>query len=217
MALLHFDCETKPQPEAYLLANNLLPEFEPPANIKDPDKIADRAAAHRAKALEDAALSAITGEICAIGWQMGDLEKTYTHLLAVGSVTEKVLLEEFWREGRNAVNRGDRLCGFNVKSFDLPFLIRRSWILGVKPMDLHDGKWWLDRSVVDLRDRWTFNDRHGAGSLATLATLFGIGQKTGSGADFAKLMVSDPEKAKEYLKNDVQLLPRLAARMGIEK
>lgn len=214
--LLFFDCETAPQSELWLTVNGLIPEFEPPGNVKDPEKLKEREIAHRAKCVADAALSPVTGTVCAIAWQMGSVDASYEAILAKENVTEKVLLTEFWRIVRNAVNNGSKVCGFNCKKFDLPFLIRRSWVLGVEPVTLHDGKWWYDRSVVDLRDRWTFGDRYEVGSLGVLAKLFGIGEKTGDGAMFHKLMHSDEEKARAYLKNDVKLLPLLAERMEVK-
>lgn len=212
-----FDCETAPLPEDYLRENNLLPEFEPPGNIKDPAKLAEREQAHIQKALSDAALSPITGSVCAVGWMIGSDVKTYQSIMTTDGVTELTLLKEFWRHVRNFLNmdQGNSLMGFNIKKFDLPFLVRRSWILGVTPYDLHDGKWWRDRCVLDLRDRWTFGDRYETGNLATLAKLFGVGEKTGSGQFFHQLMKDDPTAAAAYLKNDVVLLPQLAARMGV--
>lgn len=212
-----FDCETAPLPEDYIRKMGLLPEFEPPGNIKDPAKIAEREKAHVEKALADAALSPITGCVCAIGWQIGNDAKTYEGLVATGSVTEASLLQEFWRHVKNYLNMSstNRICGFNIKKFDLPFLVRRSWINDVDPYDLFDGRYWRDRNVIDLRERWTFGDRYEPGSLGVLATLLGIGEKNGSGEFFHKLLIADPVAAHAYLKNDVQLLPRLAAKMGV--
>ncbi len=205
-----FDIETAPLPEEHLRSRNLLPAFEPPGNIKDPVKLKEREEAHNDKALADAALSPITGSVCAVGWMHGSDEKTYQYLMTAEGITEQTLLEEFWRHARNSINDSGKLVGFNIKKFDLPFLIRRSWVLGVKPLDVHNGKYFSDYAVMDLRDRWTFGDRYEEGNLATLTSLFGIGAKTGSGKHFHRLAVEDPVKAKEYLMNDVVLLPRSA-------
>lgn len=123
-----FDCETAPLPEAYLRENNLLPEFEPPGNIKDPAKLAEGEQAHIQKALSDAALSPITGSVCAVGWMIGADVKTYQSIMTTDGVTELTLLKEFWRHVRNFLNmdQGNSLMGFNIKKFDLPFLVRRS-------------------------------------------------------------------------------------------
>ena len=43
--------------------------------------------------------------------------------------TEREVLTRFWVQ----VERANRLAGFNILGFDLPILIRRSWILGVEP------------------------------------------------------------------------------------
>ena len=100
------DIETSPLPEAYLRENNLLPEFEPPGNIKDPAKIAEREQAHIQKALSDAALSPITGSVCAVGWMIGADVKTYQSIMATDGVTELTLLKEFWRHVRSFAPSG---------------------------------------------------------------------------------------------------------------
>ena len=58
-------------------------------------------------------------------------------------------------------------------------------------------------------------DRQARGSLDAIAKHLGIGAKTGSGADFAKLWQSDRAKAVEYLRNDIELTAKLAEVLGV--
>lgn len=204
---LFWDIETRPLPESFLREHNLLPAFDPPGNIKDPEKIEERRKAHEAKAMSDAALSPLTGEICAIGFAVDNHDPEVIHV--TDKVNEKALLQVFWRQVRNTVNAHGQLIGFNIKGFDLPFIYKRSWINRVQPVLLFTGKWWNDSVVCDLRDWWTLGDRYAEGSLDLVSRLLLGEGKTGSGKDFGKLLVEDPVKAKEYLTQDVRLLQRL--------
>ena len=68
--------------------------------------------------------------------------------------------------------------------------------------------------MVDLRDAWQLGERQARGSLDVIAKHLGIGEKNGSGADFARLWQSDRAKAVEYLRNDLQLTVKVAEALG---
>lgn len=127
---------------------------------------------------------------------------------------EAQMLREFWDITRGEMGRINQMVGFNSNSFDLPFLIRRSWKHCVSvPFGIRRGRYWSDE-MVDLRDAWQLGDRQARGSLDVIAKHLGIGAKNGSGADFAKLWQSDRAKAVEYLRNDLELTARLADALG---
>ena len=193
-----FDIETGPAPDTELAL--VKPQFKAPANYKDPAKIADAIAIAEADWKEKAALSPVTGRVLCIGMADGILEGG-----------EPGIISAFWNSWRH----GGLFIGWNCKGFDLPFLIRRSWALGVKiPSDLFEGRYFNSR-VVDLMEKWACGNYGERESLDTAARTLGVGQKNGSGADFARLWREDKPKAIEYLQNDLRITAAIAERMGV--
>ncbi len=69
-----------------------------------------------------------------------------------------------------------RLCGHNIKGFDIPFLCRRMLIHGMElpaQLDVVGLKPW-EILHLDTQELWQFGDRRGAASLRLLAAIFGI-------------------------------------------
>lgn len=202
------DIETEGLPEAELTP--FMPEFEAPANFKDPEKIRGAIAEKRKAWIEQAALDAMTGRVIAIGLWVSD-----TFVLISEPATEAEMMYEFWDAIQGGPGQLHHIIGFNCFLFDLPFLIKRSWKLGVAvPVGIRRGRYWGD-NITDLRDVWQMGDRQAHGSLDTIARHLGIGQKSGSGKDFAALWHSDREKAVEYLKNDLALTAGIAKKLGV--
>lgn len=202
-----FDCETAPLAADYL--DMIAPEFEAPANYKDPEKIAANIAEQKARWADRAALSPLTGKVLCIGIRGADDSFTVMD----GGGKEDALLK-LWAEFV-AANRGERFVGFNIIGFDIPFLVRRAWRLGIMPcmspgVNLRRLDEW-----IDLRDVWQMGDRQAEGSLDAIAKFFGIGAKTGNGKDFAALWESDKAAALAYLENDLNLTYAIGQRMGV--
>ena len=221
MKTIVFDIETAPLPESELAA--LVPPFDPAevktGNLKDPEKIAAKLAEaevnHRRDFIERAALDPLTGRVAAIGlMENAECGMQNAEFRIIAAEDEAEMLQEFWDATRGEMGRIHQLIGFNSNSFDLPFLIRRSWKHRVAvPFGIRRGRWWGDE-MVDLRDEWQLGDRQARGSLDAIAKHLGIGAKNGHGADFAKLWQSDRAKAVEYLRNDLELTARLADVIG---
>lgn len=221
MNTIVFDIETGPLPESELAA--LVPPFDPAevktGNLKDPEKIAAKLAEaeanHRHDFFDKAALDPITGRVVAIGLLANaECGTRSAEFRIIGHEDEAQMLREFWDTTRGEMGRINQMVGFNSNSFDLPFLIRRSWKHRVSvPFGIRRGRYWSDE-MVDLRDAWQLGDRQARGSLDVIAKHLGIGAKNGSGADFAKLWQSDRAKAVEYLRNDLELTARLADALG---
>jgi hypothetical protein len=202
-----FDIETGPLDRIELSA--MMPTEWPLGNVKDPEKVKAAIAAKEKAWLEDAALDALTGRVLAIG----TLEAGRFECLADDD--EPALLRKFWAFVQSPESGLQRIIGFNCNSFDLPFLVRRSWKHRIAlPLGLREVRYW-GREVVDLRDVWQCGDRTARGSLATIAAHLGIGSKIGSGLDFAALWIVDKKKALEYLNNDLILTQKIAHRLGI--
>ena len=116
--LLFFDIETAPM----IGAADYIEPGDPPANYKDPDKIAAYIAAAQVKELEKAALDLDLCRVVAIGWALND-----DAVQSVVNLPEQDMLTAFWSDVREP---GRTLVGFNCLGFDLPVLVRRSQYLG---------------------------------------------------------------------------------------
>lgn len=222
-------------------------EFDPATvklgQMKDPLKIAAKidgerekfdkakaaAIAAKASAADDqwrefvdrAALSPVTGRVLAVGWiGTNDVVQIWA-VNPADADAEKKLLTTFWVSFRDCCKTDTTIIGFNSHGFDLPFLIRRSWLLGVDVPDdvLANGR--PHRLFIDLMQVWQCGNRQERISLNNLSAFFGHGQKTEGvdGGDFARLYLSekpeDREKAIEYLRQDVRLTLAAAKRMGV--
>lgn len=221
-----FDIETKAQSADKLLAS--LPPFDPESvkvgNIKDPAKVAEKVAQaetkHRSDYLTKAALSPATGEVCAIG--LLETDGSETLLTVEGTMDETALLNAFWANYRAEVHtRKSWWIGHNIYDFDLPFLVNRSRILGVNipPLvfDFKGGRVrWADR-FIDTRSLWLMGRKptETPSSLDTVCGAFSLGQKSGSGADFADLLETDKGAAIAYLRQDLALTLNLARKLGV--
>lgn len=190
------------------LADMVMPKFEAPSNYKDADKIAAHIACQQASWRDKLALDALTGRVCAIGSLPND-DKGQVQMGFSKDTSEKDLIESFWDyfQSHTPVYR---FVGFNIKRFDLTFLVRRSMALGVSiPLGVRDGFYWGD-SWVDLLEIYQCGDRKDYISLDTLAKFLGVGEKSGNGKDFHKL---PPDEQRKYLAHDLELTKLCAEKM----
>jgi hypothetical protein len=207
---LIYDLECTSKPESEL--ESLMPEFQASGVLKDPAKILADIAAKKQKWLDDAALSAITGTLLCIG-----ISESGNSGVIHG--TEEAILREFWDHCSSMKEESAGACifvGYNSHSFDLPWLIRKSWLLGVPvPSWIRRGRYFSDL-WTDLREVWQCGDRQeSTGGLSGLARAFGLGDKLGSGKHFGKLWAEDREAAIAYVMKDIQITEQLALRMGV--
>ena len=146
-------------------------------------------------------------------------------LLASNTVceaTEGPILRDWWKLVSEWLANKLTIVGHNSNSFDWPFLIRRSWRLGVTvPREVMQGRY-LCPLLKDTMELWNCGQRAYVG-LDPLAKFFGCGGKpTGEdackGADFARrfeLGGDERAKAVEYLKNDVAMTAGVAKALGV--
>lgn len=205
-----FDIETSALPLDVL--ETRMPVFEAAANLRDPDKVAASIEVKRQEWLDGAALSPLTGQILVIG------------LLSDGKTDflegdEKTLLAGFWERADAILSVYGNLIGFNCVAFDLPFLVKRSYVHGVHVPRIIGGwnkrYWNWNADILDLRLLWQMGDRQAHGSLDVISRFLGLAGKTGSGKDFAKLYAEDREKALEYLARDVALTEAVYLKMQL--
>ena len=206
MKTLLFDIETGPLPIDEIA--HLCPEFKAPANYKDPEKIAANIEEQKAAWLERGALSALTGQVLAIG--MRTRGKT-----SILFGDEADMLRNFWQVVDCSSNQFVTLVGYNINRFDIPFMVRRSWALGVEvPKHLiFTGRGYLSNLFLDLAQEWQCGDRQEWLKLDTLCKFLGLPAKNGSGKDFAALWESDRPKAMEYLQNDMLITAKVMERL----
>jgi len=219
--MIIFDIETGGLPDDQLKA--LIPPFDEAevkcGNLKDPDKIAakiaEARAEHERQFIERAALSAITGRVLAVGYHSIENGKT---LIDVGE--EPGLLRNFWARYQKCKSERRRMVGHNCFLFDVPFLMRRSWMhdVAVPHSVLDNGKWIDSTTFGDTMSLWAAGGRDFI-SLDLLARSFGVGCKPDgvNGADFSPLFHGTPqerEQAIEYLKNDLAITAKVAVKMG---
>jgi hypothetical protein len=199
-----FDIESGPSPDAAEFA----PEFEAPANYKDPAKIAAYKIDKLQEWVEQAALSAVTGRVLAIGIR----ENGSTLILCDDD--EAAMLAEFWAYVAPDGKIRAPLVGFNSNRFDIPFLVRRSWRNRVQvPAGIVNGRY-LSNAFIDLMQLWQVGDYQATVKLDVLARWLGVGAKTGSGAHFAQLLAEDRAAALESLGNDIETTEKFAIALG---
>jgi len=240
-----FDIETGALPLE--IVRERVPEFQPPpppgefdpaavktGNLKDPEKIREKVAAaavahehavarygrdvqeaenrYYADALSKAALSPITGLVLAIGY--------LTESTTVLDIDEEPpLLHRFWQQYLYCRSKNEKLVGHNIFNFDLPFLIRRSWLLDIEiPPGLLEHRRWIDSTTFeDTMSLWACGGHREYQSLDGLAKAFGVGGKLEgvNGQQFAELLATDRPLAEKYLATDLTITRAIAERMGV--
>jgi len=249
--LIAFDIETGPLDEEIVLArSNPFEHPDPPGEfdessvklgrMKDPEKIAakiadererhkqavanyeaDRAkaeAAWKVEAISKAALSPLTGQVLAIGYKS---EKGYASQVVGSNRTEADLLAHFWKRYKACRSSGRYMSGHNIHGFDLPFLVRRSWMLDVSVPDtvISKDRFWDDRVFKDTKKVWGCGKNDWAG-LDNLSVCFGGPSKPegvhgGMFSDLFKGTKEERRQALEYLENDLEMTYFVAQKLGI--
>lgn len=208
---IFFDIETETLPEQEIA--HLAPEFTAPANYKDPEKIKASIQEQRAKWLADGALSAVTGRVICIGI----LTQKLSVFLGENDEDEQQIVRYFWEQIAISIQAGHQLVGFCCRTFDVPFLVRRSFRYGIRvPACIWEGRY-LTSSIVDVADLWACGGRDPRDriSLDTLSQFLGVGAKNGDGKDFGALWHADRPAALKYLENDLALTKAAYERMTI--
>lgn len=202
MKILTLDIETISQPPDKLAA--VMPTFEAAGNLKDPAKIAANIEEKRVRWLEDAALRAEHCNIAVIGFYDGEVVNQLTG-------DERDVLLNAWDVIRAALFEGVAIVGHNIRGFDIPFMVRRSMLLGVERPDIMEGRFLADK-FMDTMELWACGVRGDTISLSALAAAFGL-KKVGTGGDFAALWASDRNAALAYNESDLRITHEIAKRM----
>lgn len=220
-ARIFFDLETAANPENIAL----MPDPKPPANLKDPAKIAAAIEEKKAELIEMAALDPDYGKILSIGYALGP--NLPISVLMVGDpvcvewdekgeevafseVSEADIICEFW----DTFARCQGSCvGFNILSFDLPYLMRRSMYLGIKVPYLPVLARYRSDPVTDLMAILCNWDTYKAKGLKQMAKLLGITPLCPD-VDGAMVAKMSREELRSYQVSDVDLVQRLFLKMN---
>lgn len=147
---------------------------------------------------DDAPLSALSGRVALAGLIIDGAEYR-----AIANADERTLVETLWP----ILAEADRIIGHNI-GFDARFLIRRSFILGVRvPSHLQqDIEGYRPDVWTDTMALWAAGDRQERVSLKHLCGAFGIPVKTGeiNGANFHRYWQINRDACIAYNRQDVE-------------
>lgn len=227
-----FDIETAPDFER---VERLTKPFDESTvklgNTKDEALIRDKIKASRKayydKAFDTAALHAETAKVCAIGYS-GLRRGEGVKIVNADERGEEAALIDFWDICSEVLDGQCEMCGFNVKRFDLPFLIRRSFHLGIAistfAFDFNRRRW--HSKMIDLMEVYGAGEWGYMISLDKVCRSLDIGSKSDkevSGKDFwrwwrgqhddRRKPRDQKQLAGEYLTNDIEMTAALAARL----
>lgn len=195
-------------------AASLAEPVSAPSNWKDEAKIAAYVAEKQQAQIARAGLYPWTNRIIALGWceETDDVERVE---VCNNEATERRVLTEFL--ARIVDNRGAvvPLVTFNGLGFDLPTLMARARLLGVRCPELSIDRY---RSPhPDLMQILTFRGALDARSLTWFAKRFGLDTSDAfSGKEIAQLYEDQNWDAiKSHCASDVRLTRQLAERLGV--
>jgi predicted PolB exonuclease-like 3'-5' exonuclease len=151
-------------------------------------------------------LNPIDSHILAIGIKKGGVE---SQILYSGE-DERSILQGFWSTLAMSKGTPFRMVGFNIKEFDLPFLVTRSFLKGVK---IHP---FILKDVVDVREQLSaFKYGPTRGKLKEYAELLGMPtlEEMDGSMVAEKYWGGEHQLIQEYLKKDLELTEFLHKRM----
>ena len=202
-----FDIETEGLDAEWQL-KTFEPKFKLDGRIKDAAKLEVDRREKEQEWLDEAALDAKRSRVLVIGVCSDDGSASY---ILEGS--EADLLSRFWKCWTDNVSA--KFIGHNIKGFDVPFMLRRSFVNGIiPPPDIVDGRY-LNRRFIDTMELWGAGEWGAKISLDNLARALGVGKKSESGRDFAARYHTEKEKALLYVKHDLDLTLQCAKKMGV--
>ena len=227
MRICVFDIETGPLPK------KRIEEIAPPFNenkIKTGNLGLEKALAkvnearenHIYNILDKAALRGEYGQVLACGFAEGEPEATPPIETVFDDdpnpyTSERNLLRKIWDRIKQAREKQALLVCHKSNTFDLPMLLRRSFVLGVTPYReiLPRNSRFFPDFCLDTMEIWRLGDYdpNARISLDRLAKAMGIEGKNGSGKFFSQLMAEDFEAAKAYLETDIRVTWEVAERL----
>lgn len=150
------------------------------------------------------ALDALRGRIVSIAMLFDDGKHISTTSMTMHD--EHMLLEAFWSE----ILPTDVFAGHCALSFDLPFILQRCWIHGIKPPRKIDLRKYYTGDILDTAEAWSFWGTKKGVTLNALGAAFNCGQKSGHGTEVAEWWKADDlARIGSYCLDDVILTYRV--------
>jgi DNA polymerase elongation subunit (family B) len=126
---------------------------------------------------------------------------------------EKHILTETHSLLNKVQGMGFWICGHNVKSFDIPYIIKRSLMNGIKPSSLlptPDTKPW-EVKAVDTKEFWQLGNYTSLCSLDLMCASMDVesskdGDVTGNNLHCSYWNTDSQEKINEYCEKDIKVL-----------
>ena len=132
--------------------------------------------------------------------------------------TEKELVGNFLTLLGDALADGVAVGGHNVKGFDLPMLVNRARVHGLKipttVLSFWKGRPTWHESVFDTLEMLSFGRSFEGNGVDDVARVFGLPPKLGHGGDFPLLWRADREAALAYNRRDVEIEIEIARICG---
>ena len=215
--ILFVDIETVGNPDMCPFVETPVPPTpeEAPRNFKKEEAIkgwmakeTKRREAEYQERLERMPLDVDFARVIAIGYVIGNAPIQVA--LAEDTNSEAAALLAFW----TALKEGSRICGFNVLDYDLPIILRRSWMLGVRPTRMLDFRRYSTQSVIDLMQilyNWGKAPGPRYRGLKKVCEMFGIPNPLPE-LDGSQVAEMDTATRAKYCKNDVEMTRELARR-----
>lgn len=190
----------------------------------------------KAKFLVDAALYAERGQVKIMSFREGgttvcividatkeerakiEAEKSWPSKVNIPFMSEEEALVYFDMRCREiGKSFKAKLIGYFIASFDLPFLLRRQMIRGVKVSRslVRSSRYFDEEMYVDICDCWRLGDKQAStGGLSGLAKILGVKEKEGTGEGFYRLWRDDVIAAIKYNLNEMLVIEEVAKRVG---
>lgn len=209
---LVIDVETGSIPDI----DQYLGDVDAPSNYKDPAKIEAYKAEARQAQRDRGALDPDTCRVAAACWRVVG-EDIVQGGIARNEDEEKTLIGKLWAKLMKPDGGRRVLVGYNILSFDIPVLQRRSLYLDIPYPDISTNRYRHD-GVVDLLQELSFDGKLKYRPASFYFKRFGIPATDDSvaGKDIPGLLIMDDYKSVLFhCKSDVQQTYALALRLGL--
>lgn len=215
--ILFFDIET----EAHSGALQYMDDPAPPSNYKTEEAITKYVTEKKIEMVEKAALDPDYGRISAISMLLNGKKTTmitskpetlgdYQPVESSPDSLETAMIRRFWDELSMCRNN---CCGYNILSFDLPYLMRRSFDLAIRSTPIHSNALAKYRTVPVLDLMAILFNWGQAKSLKWVAKRYGL-ENPLPDLDGSMYATMDEETRIKYVENDVNLIVQLYEKMS---
>ena len=201
--LLFFDIETVPDDKLDISLN--IPAKL--GNVKDEKKVlAKQKEWIDGGQVKAHSVSPFHNKIVALEMYYQDEVGSNFYIMDYDDNNEEALLDRFY----NIVERFDYIIGFNILNFDLPTIMFRSAMLGVKSSPLNLRRY-STKPIVDLMEVLAEWDKSKYKSLEWFGKRFGLKScKSGDGSDIYEWhKKGEMDKIREHCRGDVEMTKEL--------